>query len=691
LPSLNPVAPAASRVKGQDERKTALDARRTRRMWLGITNAGDPALVPDLSRASQIFTRVIDVSKRITAVLPFQLSLRLSDQMQGNGSKGSSVAQEFEVPAAIEAIIAEHDGRSGVVEELALQGALAKARSELKDPTEKQNLGAWLEIMSFSLMAARHAPSPWGTYFSPMMSGSRNDGTPFYSPDIADAPSSVVDHWTARLKSVKHPVLRARYADLLWDLASKIGSVKRDAEHAQAAIDSYLDSATTVYRTQSYERFSAVIRALDLAVQIQDTARATKAKNALLQLHRTAIADMQGQWAAAFDRLMTEKNAGVTDAERDQLVADLETVVARRSDKTEPDTFNPHEVQDAASRLIKYYGRVKRPNDTKRLQESVARAFEHFASLGDAMLASAVLQTSVNSFKAAGMRDESQRVRRLMQEKTKQARREMRTISSEYEITKDDMDAFLAGVVRDDIGQTFARMASEFLPRRTALEEQVRKTAEQAPLMAHLTSSIMSDDHVVAQVGSVEEDPFGHTVRQASQTFTLSAVWLHQALNRTMEVHKPVPEHFAGWANRAGLWTDTSLLLEGVKAWFDGDFTKAIHVLIPQIERALRTIVGQLGRPTTKAHPSISGVSVVLNMGDILYNDEIKKTLGDDISLYLSALYADPRGHNLRNQLAHGLLDAEDMAESIANLLVHTLLVLGVWKELAAFRAKDKQ
>lgn len=597
------------------------------------------------------------------------------------------MAQEFEIPPPIEAIIADYDGRPGAIEELALQGELAKARSELKDPTDKQNLGAWLEVMSFSLVAARYARSPWGTYFAPIASGTNGDGTPFYSPDIADAPPTVVEHWKARLNSVKHPVLRARYADLLWDLSFRIANAKRDPEHARAAIDGYLDSATTTYREESYERLAAVLRALDLSVQIQDVARATKAKNALLQLHREFMTTMQGHWAAAFDRLMTEKNAGVTDAERDQLVADLETIVSRRSDTTKPEAFNPHDVQDAAKRLIKHYVRMKRPNDVKRLHESVARAFEHFAGLGDAMLASAVLQTSVNSFKAAGLRDESLRVRRLMQERTEQARGEMRTLSSEFEITKDDMDAFLQGVVREDLGQTFARIATEFLPRKSLLEDRVKKTAEQAPLMAHLTSSIMADDHVVATVGSVEDDPYGHLVRQAGQSFSLSAVWLHQALAKTMEVHKPVPEHFAGWANRLGLWPDTSLLLEGMRAWFDGDFTKAIHVLIPQIERGLRAIVGQLGRPTTKAHPTIPNVSVVLNMGDILYNEDIKKALGDDLSLYLSALYADPRGHNLRNQLAHGLLDAEDMAESIANLLIHTLLVLGVWKELATSRA----
>lgn len=40
----NPVAPAAPRVKGQDERKTALDARRARCVWLTIANAGGPGI-----------------------------------------------------------------------------------------------------------------------------------------------------------------------------------------------------------------------------------------------------------------------------------------------------------------------------------------------------------------------------------------------------------------------------------------------------------------------------------------------------------------------------------------------------------------------------------------------------------------------------------------------------------------------
>jgi lysyl-tRNA synthetase class 1 len=112
-----------------------------------------------------------------------------------------------------------------------------------------------------------------------------------------------------------------------------------------------------------------------------------------------------------------------------------------KADGSNPATFNPHDVEHAAKRLIKHYGRAHRRDDVKRLHTEIARAFEHFASLSDPMLASAVLQTAVNSYRAAGSPAESQRVRVLMQEKTNQARTQMQPISTEIKITLDDMEA----------------------------------------------------------------------------------------------------------------------------------------------------------------------------------------------------------------------------------------------------------
>ena len=48
--------------------------------------------------------------------------------------------------------------------------------------------------------------------------------------------------------------------------------------------------------------------------------------------------------------------------------------------------------------------------------------------------------------------------------------------------------------------------------------------------------------------------------------------------------------------------------------------------------------------------------------------------------------YADPRGLNLRNDMAHGLLNAGQMRATLASRLIHTLLVFGIWEKLVHAR-----
>jgi hypothetical protein len=79
-------------------------------------------------------------------------------------------------------------------------------------------------------------------------------------------------------------------------------------------------------------------------------------------------------------------------------------------------------------------------------------------------------------------------------------------------------------------------------------------------------------------------------------------------------------------------------------------------------------------------------------MGDLLFSNEVTGTLGADITLHCLTLYTDPRGFNLRNEMAHGLLPPQQMTYSVATRLIHTLFVLGIWDQLAeARRSNAKQ
>lgn len=590
------------------------------------------------------------------------------------------------IPSTIEEEIAKIDRGGAACDEHMVRQALTSARQALSNPGEQEDLGAWSEVLAFALMGDRRRSGPWGTYFEPIGSGTRADGTTWYSPNINDAVPEVIDHWARRAAAVAHPVLKARYSDLVWDLSRVIAKTSPHPDMARLAIDAYLSSIRDNLRTNIHGKFDTAVRALDLAIMISDAARINAARSTLLDLHRQALAAGDGLWWMAFDRLIEDKRAGLTDEEKDELIVGLENVVARCSDISNPAVFDPHSTESAAKRLIKYYNRDGKHGDARRLHAIIARSSEHFASLGDAMLAASALQTSSNAFHRAGLKEDARRVRVVMEQKIAQSHELLKPISVERTIAKEEMERFLSEIVVPDAGSTLVRIASEFLHRKAALEDQLKRLSEEAPLMATLTHSIMAADHVAAKVGSVDDDLLGRLIQHSAQTIALADIYLDAALERAKERHALTPHHFVGWAARTGLFENLSLLIEGITAWYEEDWVKAVHVLVPQIELGLRGIVADLGKPITRPHPTVPDVSVVIGMGDILYSKEIAAALGEDLTLHFLAVYADPRGFNLRNDLAHGLLVPGRINRGQAIRLIHTLLVIGIWDSLAKAR-----
>ena len=88
----------------------------------------------------------------------------------------------------------------------------------------------------------RQAASAWGLYFGPMWSATSQSGEEFDSPPLSAITPEVLAYWRQRAEKTSNPIMRARYADLLWEMPKKLDGAKPDAGMARKAVDAYLDA-----------------------------------------------------------------------------------------------------------------------------------------------------------------------------------------------------------------------------------------------------------------------------------------------------------------------------------------------------------------------------------------------------------------------------------------------------------------
>ncbi|ECF5955297.1 DUF4209 domain-containing protein [Salmonella enterica subsp. salamae] len=96
---------------------------------------------------------------------------------------------------------------------------------------------------------------------------------------------------------------------------------------------------------------------------------------------------------------------------------------------------------------------------------------------------------------------------------------------------------------------------------------------------------------------------------------------------------------------------------------FERDFRTAIYLLCPQIENIIRQKLKSTGVNTTITDEN--GITQEVGMGTLLNFDSATDLLGENLVFELKAIFTDALGPNLRNNIAHGLLD-DDSSNSEA-------------------------
>jgi len=109
------------------------------------------------------------------------------------------------------------------------------------------------------------------------------------------------------------------------------------------------------------------------------------------------------------------------------------------------------------------------------------------------------------------------------------------------------------------------------------------------------------------------------------------------------------------------------LFIKGLYAGLIGDFVTSTHILIPQIENSIRYILWQKQSVITSKLEK--GIQHEYDLNKMFYLPEISSIFDDNTIFDLRGLLVEDVGSNLRNRMAHGLINDNDFFSPIFSYL----------------------
>lgn len=314
------------------------------------------------------------------------------------------------------------------------------------------------------------------------------------------------------------------------------------------------------------------------------------------------------------------------------------------------------------------------------------------AEKADALVAVAWLEDLSRRYREAKLDADANRVDGLIRGRADEVVASMKKASANIEIPDAEMQGWLSQIVQGPLEHGLARLAYAMLNDPAKVEHQIKAIAANAPIHARVNISITgSHGFTAAVIGSIDDDMPGRVLHQLADIISMSGPFLHQALARATSTYSIDADGWMAYFAGSPLFPTAShgMLRIGMDAWIGGDYVKAVHVLVPHVEAALRECLVAMGESPMRPAKTGGGFEAI-GMGAILNHDTFEARVPTAIRWHMRALFSDPRGINLRNKLAHGHVGENLLGLGMANWVIHSLISIRAFCFLPAVPSQTK-
>jgi hypothetical protein len=534
-------------------------------------------------------------------------------------------------------------------------------------------------LAPLEFLAHGKKPEIWGSVFSPRREADLLNGVDEY-PNLVELNGTHIDDWMELATTLKRPYLRARFADAVWELSEKIANRRKLYRYGLLAAEMYLEAAGEAKDRAFYECLQATVRSIQLAFQLRSEELSARGFELIMEFADTAEPSHIGRWFAPFDRLIHQR--GLTDLQRERIIDSLEKRFWDTIDREDI-----HHEKMAGQALALYYQAHKDFDKAKRITLAYGESIVKLTASLSAMLAVHHLSEVMNDYLRMGMRDDADRVRLALEERGKGAAAEMYEHKVEIKLELDDIEKSIAEKL-DHPDPFFAlyRLAISCAPHPEETIERFKAASEGLIFHQLMPVSIIGDGGLpVANIGTYDNDPEGRHVMEYTREMQLNANFLMHGIEQWKKKFDRPDFHEVPGLFDCLLIPEVRrpLFEEGFAAYAAGDYVKAIHVLIPQVENSLRELLKLLDLPTTKNDDE--GGFELKNMNHVLHDEVVQASLDERLWRFLKVLYTDKRGFNLRNIVMHGIAEPKDFNQANAALVLQSVMLLTMVRENGVF------
>jgi hypothetical protein len=571
-------------------------------------------------------------------------------------------------------------------------------RMHVEKNTDKEAKAQW-EIDCFNFWIEDNEAKPLFTF-------ANGRGKSVGYPDFNRFNDSTYDYFAERLDSSTNPLLRARYAHILWF------SPRKHGKYAQIAIDSYLEVAN-LYEQKDKEKprdhygldlLNAIKNAFLLSLNIKDEKRLDAVKSVIKRL----IFDFNPKSSSSFIlraeliRLMLKEKSGFS---KDDFVGINDICI--KFAKAFEDLHKSITMLELGEKVENELGKIT--NDWRRL---IAESYEKMMNASLPKSKFVAIKFCQDALECYRQLKDSEKIRELegIYNQLKDA----------VEFKEFKVELNLGDYIKECEKKAvkIAKHSSEeiislltwdknLLPKLNEMKASAEEILKEHPLQG-LLPIVLTDErgHNAQHFSSKEEIAYYQTLQQyqlylENQHLPLINAIILEALKDRKLSFTSIIDHIKKhcWygttfkrkiQNQEITYSWIDLLAPSLHEYFaqmeyclaSGKYPNlvlCIDSLILKIEGLLRDLCNLSGIVTFFQKKDQQGRTIYQeqDLNSLLHEEKMKELFGEDDLLFFRFVLVEKAGYNLRHRIAHSLILPQEYGVNYTHLLILSLLKVG--------------